>query len=242
MQQNFILTSNVPKFSCRIKPALMLDGNKTYTLQPKTFSSFWNVQNITPSNNTFTYSDGTDSFNVYIPPGRYEFTQIFASILSQLDQVQPEFTFQFSATTMTITITPNLPGYSIPAITPLLTMMGMTQDQFPATTAITSVNTPKIEPFNHTYVCCSVISPNTWILDESSRNGLQLPVIFSINHNDVDSTGMINLSTYGNKLEYPLKSVSSVDEIQIYLMQPDGQILKNSQDLEIQLHIVIEAK
>lgn len=241
MQQNFILTSNSPKFSCRIKPALLLDGNKQYTLQPKTFSSFWNVQNITPSNNTFTYSDGTNLFNIYIPPGRYEFTQMFASIMSQLDQTNPEFTFQFSSTTMTITITP-LVGYSIPEITPLLTMMGFTPQQFPATTSITSINTPKIEPFNHTYVCCSVISPNTWILDESSQNGLQLPVIFSINHNDVDSAGMINLSTYGNKLEYQLKSVSTVDEIHIYLMQPDGQILKNSQDLEIQLHVVIEAK
>lgn len=63
------------------------------------------LYNITALNNLLTFTDGTGTFTITLPPGAYGATTLLTAIQSAMNAVSPGYTVAIGATTFKVTIT-----------------------------------------------------------------------------------------------------------------------------------------
>lgn len=74
---HILLSNNESTIKTKFTPALKLDPNKEYEMALVNLETYYSFPNIDKTNNNFKYSpDGTTWFNIDIPEGCYELSDI----------------------------------------------------------------------------------------------------------------------------------------------------------------------
>lgn len=232
-----IVKDTKSRFKTRFNPPLQLDKKKSYEIALVNLETYYSFPNINGNNNIFKYSpDGTNWFEIQIPEGAYELTDINNFIQNEMknrdhyDNVRDSYNIILAPNTNTLkTILKLKNGYQVD-FTPahsLSDLLGFNK----------AIYTNKYHESENivNIINISSILVNIDCISGSHVNGLQKPVIYSF-FPDV-SPGYKIIETPQNLVYLPLTS-DTIFTLETSLTDQDGNDLNlRGEELTMRFHI-----
>lgn len=229
-------SSGSTSWSTVFSPPLYLDPKKKYEMALISLESYYSIPNLNANNNTFVYTDGSQTKTIIIPIGSYELADIDAEIQRQMkingdydSTTTPYIKLNVNTATLKSVISITNLVYNVDmAASTIRTVLGFNARTLRDFTN-ESDNTVNILSVNSIMVTCNLISG-------SYIDGVALPIIYSF-FPDV-SPGEKIIESPRNLIYLPITSSGSIGQIQIKLLDQNGDLIDlRGETITVRLHI-----
>lgn len=211
-----------------------LSERGAYKLEILRASFIAGVKNITAANNKiYLVKNGTPA-TITIPPGQYEFVDLFAHIYA-IDNTML-FIINENTARCELTLPANYVINNTAADSFLSKRCGFTAISYNAG-KYTSENEPSISEVDTLCLCCDKVEPQTYSISKGLANAQKTKTVWSIPYGDLRAGRSFTLEKV-SELYLPLASARTLNDITFYITDQSGNLIADNIELSVFARIV----
>ena len=231
------VSENKTRFKTRFNPAIQLDKNKKYEIALVNLNTYYSFPNIHTSKNLFIYTpDSVNWFDILIPEGSYDITDINSYIQSSMKQ-NDHYNTDDNSYYIRLSANPN-------TLKSVLTLENNYKVDFTPTNSLNSVlgfnNEIYTAPYTESEQIVNILSINSVlinidIISGSYVNGTRRPTIYSFFPNVSPGYKIVENPT--NLVYLPI-TVDTIHSLETVLTDQNGKLLNlRGENLTIRFHL-----
>lgn len=215
--------------------SLILNDKGAYKLEILRASFIANVKNITDANNKVYLVKNGVAGTITIPPGQYEYTDLFSYLAGRDAGLVFAINANTSRCMMTLPATYVINNTAADSF--LSKRCGFTANSYTGAASFTSETEPSISEVDILCLCCDKVEPQTFTVTRAAPTTKKSKAMWSIPYADLRAGRSFTLEKI-SELYLPLVNAKTLSDITFYVTDQDGNIITDSIELSVFARIV----